>query len=215
MANGSTPSNVQVDIGGWLRDAWQLFVDDAVTWILLALSLIVIFVVLGNIPVVGGLAAWVLIGPLSAGMFAAAFAKLRGESISVGMLFAPAMDDFVPLALVGAVGSLLQGLGLIACIVGVFLTFPLWMFGIPLVLEQQLPFWDALELSRKSVQGQLMQWVLFAFVIFLLDVVGSLLFGVGLLVTVPLIFLMIAMAYRAVFGLQAPAPAPGPATPGS
>lgn len=222
MANGDIPANVNIDIGGWLASAWEFFVEDAVPWLIISLIATLIYwllaMVLGSIPVIGQVALLALGGPLFGGMFYAAFARMRGTPVSVGMLFVPLQTDLVPLLIVGLVGGILQSLGLVLFCVGIFITYPLWMFGIPLVLERKMPFWDALELSRTTVQPQLGQWILFGLVSLLIFAAGILVFGIGVLVTMPISLLMVAVAYRDVFGLQSPGaasvmPTPPPAPP--
>lgn len=204
MANGDSPATTPVNLGGWLQGAWDHFLEDAVPWLLIGFVYLAAVSILSQIPVVGWVALLVVNGPLVGGMFYAAFARMRGTPVTVGMLFAPFQSDFMPLALVGIVGGLL-GLffTVITCGLGVFLVFPLWMFAIPLVLEQNMPFWDALERSRKTVQAQLAQWILFGFVCLLIMHAGILALGIGVVATVPIGVLLIALAYRDVFGLQA------------
>lgn len=222
MIDGETGAPVHVEIGGWLQTAWEYFVEDAVPWCIIGLIYVAAFGVLGNIPVAGQIALLVLNGPLVGGMFYAAFARMRGTPVTVGMLFAPMQTDFPQLALVGLVSGVLGALAaLLTCGLGVFVVFPLWMFAIPLVLERKQPFWDALETSRKTVQAQLSQWILYGVVCLLIMAAGSLALGLGLIVTIPVGVLMVAVAYREVFGLQSAGhrpvrpPAPPPDMPGS
>lgn len=209
MANGESPSNVTVDIGGWFRDAWEYFVQDAVLWIILGLIVYVIMMALAGTTFVLPL---LLTGPLFGGMYYAAFSRMKGTEPTVGMLFTPVIDAPVPVILVGLIYSIFVFVAAILCLLPALLAVPLWMFSIPLVIERHMPFWDAMELSRQTVQQQLMQWILFGLVLILL---GGVLGSIPLVgfVTIPLSVLLVAVAYRAVFGLPATGPQPGPQAP--
>ena len=209
MANGSTPESVKINIGGWLQAAWEYFVEDAIPWVLMALIYWAVILVLSQVPVIGQIALLVLNGPLMAGFFYAAFCRMRGTPATVGMMFTPMQTDFVPLMLVGMVGGILGGiLTLVTCGLGVVIVFPMWMFAVPLVLERQMGFWDALELGRKTFMAQLGQWILFGLVCLALLFAGAVAFGIGVLVTLPLVVLLVAQAYSETFGLSAADAAP-------
>lgn len=77
-----------------------------------------------------------------------------------------------------------------------------WIFSLPLVIDKQLGFWDAMKLSRRGVSGQ--WWAAFGLLIVcaLLCVAGVLLCCVGLLVAVPLTIATLLFAYEDIFGDQ-------------
>jgi uncharacterized membrane protein len=79
-----------------------------------------------------------------------------------------------------------------------------WLFALPLVGDKGLPFWPAMELSRRVVSKH--WWMNFwLFVVAgLLAMAGMLACGFGLLVTGPVAFAMIASHYEKVFGDLAP-----------
>lgn len=210
----NVPAKERLDILGYLEQAWVDFVNDWSTWVLIG----VIAGVLKALAVTN-LVMFVLLcfvyGPLVAGVYYMAFAKMHGRHLFVGMLLEPFRMNYVPLVLVGIFGGALQALGLLLCGVGYFLTFPLWMFGIPLVLDRGLAPWDALEQSRLTVQARLGDWVLFGLVIIMLNVVGVAFAGIGLVVTLPVSMLMLARVYRETFGLAPDAAAIDSPPPGS
>ncbi len=222
MANGESAVPVTVDLGGWLQNAWEYFIEDALPWCLIGLLYFAVLGVLSQIPIIGWIGLLVLSGPLAGGLFYAAFARMRGTRPTVGMLFAPMQTDFLQLSLVGLVGGLLTALiATVTCGLGLLVVFPLWMFAVPLVLERRLPFWDALELSRTTVQPHLTQWILFGLVCMAVMAAGSLVVGLGVIATIPIGFLMVAVAYHEVFGIDlpvtdsAPPPPHPPAQPSS
>jgi uncharacterized membrane protein len=88
----------------WLKEGWQLFVKNPGVWIAMAVIVIVIFVVLGFVPVVGQFAAN-LLGPIfAAGMLLGARALAQGEELKVEHLFAGFKQNTGNLVLLGVFG---------------------------------------------------------------------------------------------------------------
>ncbi|MEI8063944.1 MAG: DUF975 family protein [Verrucomicrobiota bacterium] len=106
-----------------------------------------------------------------------------------------------------------QALGIgLACIGGLLLLVAIciaiyigtcWMFAIPLVVDKQIGFWDAMKLSRAQVRKH--WWSVFAFVLVigLLGAAGILACGIGLIITGPLAMLAIIHLYEDIFGGRA------------
>jgi uncharacterized membrane protein len=115
-AAGASVEARSVDAGrglAWWTEAWPLFMKSAGIWILMALTLIVIFVVLGFIPVLGGLAVSLLAPVLAGGWMLAAQKVDAGGSAEIGDLFSGFRDRLSPLVVLGALmlaASLVIGL---------------------------------------------------------------------------------------------------------
>jgi uncharacterized membrane protein len=153
---------------------------------------------------------------LMAGLFRAAIQQAKGEAISVGDLFS-AGDSFS-----GVLG--LMFLYFIAGVVLALLAFPLafvseelsvlfslavrllqlvaWgflFFTIPLIVDRKLGVMDAIRTSISTTTPQWWMYVLFVLVLTIIYVLGVIPCGLGLLVTIPLVFLASAAAYRDTF----------------
>lgn len=100
-------------------------------------------------------------------------------------------------AIVALVSGLLALVGFLAII---YFSIS-YSFAIPLVIGRKMPFWPAMEASRKVVGKQWFGILGFAFVLGLINFAGALLCGLGLLVTAPLSSCAIAAAYERIFGL--------------
>jgi uncharacterized membrane protein len=75
-----------------------------------------------------------------------------------------------------------------------------WLFALPLVRDKGLKFWPALQLSRRVVSKHwwMTFWLMFVAGLFaMVGIFGCLL---GLLVTAPVAFAMLACHYEKVFG---------------
>jgi len=78
----------------------------------------------------------------------------------------------------------------------------LYVFSQLLIIDRRLGFWQAMEMSRKVVKKQWFSVFGLLLIIGLLSMLGVLALFVGLLVTVPVSQLTLAVAYKEIFGLQ-------------
>jgi hypothetical protein len=129
------------------------------------------------------------------------FLKLvRGEQASVGDAFSGFGPMSVQLILLGLVLNLLVLVGYALLIIpGIYLQTA-WLFAMVLVIDRQMNFWDAMELSRKQVSKH--WWIVFAFlIVYSLVVAGGLIACcVGMLVTMPIGIAAMLYAYETIFG---------------
>ncbi len=126
-------------------------------------------------------------------MFGAAFVSslYQGQFESVPTEF----------GIAGVVALIVTGLfGFIGSIV-VTIT---WIYGLALVIDKGLPFWSALELSRKMVFKRFWGTLLLGFVCWLLMAVGAMMCLVGLLFTGPIAFGAIVWQYERIYGRLRP-----------
>jgi uncharacterized membrane protein len=161
----------------------------------------IMLVIITNIPEV------ILYTVLSAGLYWILLKLIRGEEAGMGDLFAGFSPVFVPLALAGLATQFLTLLGLLACIVpGIYLAVA-WMLTVPLIMDKQYGFWEAMELSRRVVTHH--WWLMFCLllVVALVSLLGLLACCVGLLFALPLGMGAIVYAYEDIFR------GPGPASP--
>lgn len=95
-----------VDAGrgvSWWTDAWALFTKSALLWIALGLILFVILIALGLIPLLGALAASLIVPVFVGGWMLAARKVDGGGTLEVGDLFACFRGDkLTPLIVLGA-----------------------------------------------------------------------------------------------------------------
>lgn len=85
------------------------------------------------------------------------------------------------------------------CIVPVIYLQTCWMFTLPLIIDREMDFWTAMKTSRRRVS--LHWWQVFGLLVLtgLLNLVGVLLCCVGILVTAPVGFVAIMLAYETIF----------------
>lgn len=215
----------------WISEAWQMFTRQWSTWVLmmLVLYLIVFAVYVPFMLIIGALtpaptvdgdgvvapvfpAAMVLVMPLlylalfaviawlSGGVYQAGFKQLRGEPISVGDLFtggpyfARMLGAFVLIAILSSIGALL-------CIVPGLIVYGLTLLTFPMIVAGGQGTIDALKSSVAVTKHDWLMFTLFAIVLYVVSGLGVLACGVGILATLPLLFLSQVLAYRDCVGV--------------
>jgi len=185
-----------VRTGAWLSEAWELFKQDPLIHILVCL---VIWIASGA---TGG---FILIGPLTCGYYYIILKKLRepGEAMNFGDI-AKGFEVFVPALVASLLMSVFISVGAIACFVGSIVVSALVMFAYPLIIDQKLDFWPAIETSFNKTKDNWLGFSLFMLSLFGINLAGALLCGLGLLITAPVSMIATIMAYRDNFPTQAP-----------
>ena len=153
-------------------------------------------------------------GPLVGGLLFYFLKKIRREPATVETAFCGfSSQRFLHLFLAGFVTSLLTWLGFLLILPGIYLMIA-WMFTLPLVIDKQLDFWSAMELSRKVVTKHWFKFFGFGIVMMLLMFAGVLALFIGVFVMSPLMLAALMYAYEDIFGgvtATAPPAAAGPA----
>lgn len=143
---------ITLDIGACLSRAWALLKSNF--GLLLGSCFLVWFIglVCQFIPLIGGLAYPLLAGVLYGGLCLVVLKRIRGQPASAGEVFAGFSSAFPQLMLAGFLTAFLSSLATFCCLIvpGIYLAIA-WSFSVPLVADQRLEFWSAMELSRKVV----------------------------------------------------------------
>ena len=135
--------------------------------------------------------------------------KIRKQQATVETAFCGYGPYFLHLFLAGVATTFLTWAGFLCLILpGIYLLVA-WMFTLPLVVDKQLDFWSAMELSRKMVTKHWFKFLGLNLVFLLLGVAGALALGIGIFVAVPLIFASTMYAYEDTFAMvRQPASSP-------
>lgn len=136
----------------------------------------------------------------SAGLINMGLRKVAGEAVGWRMVF----DGFpvaANLVVAGILQTLLILIGFLLLILpGIYLSVG-YCLAIPLIIDRKMSPWQALETSRKAVHGE--WWKIFGLFIAmgLLAFVASIPLGIGLIWVWPMWIVLIALVYRALFGI--------------
>jgi len=156
---------------------------------------------LNSLSYVGAVASAVISTPLFMGNFIVSAKLLQGQAPEFRDFFA-GFQYLLPLLLLSVVAGLFIGIGTLLLIIpGVYLAVA-YMFASYLVVDRRLDFWPAMELSRLTINPRWFGFFAFMLLLILLNLLGALLLGVGLLVTIPLSFCVVTVAFAEIFGLQ-------------
>lgn len=150
----------------------------------------------------GGIGGFLVQGPLAYGLFALSRNASLGRPVEFQQLF-DGFQRFVPTFVAGLLIGLFES---IAGVVGLMLClFPAIIF-VPLVamlysltylymLEEGLDAWPAMEKSRLTVMANLGQWVVFSLLLAVVNFIGAIPCGLGLLITVPVTTVALTLAF--------------------
>ncbi len=181
LASAVLGKNIPIEIGECLRRGWRSLLDNPGLFFGAATLLVLMRLALGMIPFVGGIANWILYGAFYGGFYLIVLKRLRGEPSGLGDLFAGFSQNFSQLMLVGIVSQLLTSVGMAVCVVpGIYLAVA-WKFSVPLVMDQGLEFWPAMEASRRVIHRYWLQ-----------------IFGLLLIAFLPFVLLTVYLMFRAV-----------------
>jgi len=183
-----------MDIGAYVGHGWNTFKTNPgpyiVAMIVVMITNIAVSVAGSFLPFMLGSVASVAVSGLTLGALSQMGLKgSRGQSVELSDLMV-VMQRPVDYIVVGLVISL----GVIGCGVGYLVTQTLFSFAMFLVLSG-VGFQDALSQSFEATKGRFSDVLLLILVLFVINVAGALLCGIGLLVSVPVGFIALAKAF--------------------
>ena len=144
-------------------------------------------------------------GPLTYGLYVLALGITRGRSVEFSELFT-GFQKFVPTFVAGLLIGLFTLIGSFLCVIPGILVAILYLPTYLYMIDEGLDFWPAMEKSRTVVWENLGQWALLFVALVLLNIVGLLCCGVGLVLTGALSILTITKAYEIQRGSAGPPP---------
>ncbi len=189
--------------GRWIGMGWAVVREDLGTFVLLTLIAGALWVAAGC-TVVGH---FLVGGPLATGLFIATRRRMLEGKVEIADLFS-GFNLFVDSLMVCLVVTVFEFVGFLLFILPFFFVAAFYLFPYMFLADRRLSFWDALEASRKTAERDILGYVVFVFLLVLLNLVGLMLAGVGLLITIPVSVAAITAAYGEVVGFRQQARAP-------
>ena len=191
----------RVRIGDYFKEAFEIFKAESGLFVLFTFVYLGVQAFLNFIlPVVGPLASVVLSPPLSVGYFFAVYKIRNGQSITFNDFF-HGFNFLTPLVVASLIGSALGLLGLALFVVpGIYVTVAYFMANFFIVFYN-MSGWEALEASRRFVHRQWWDVFVLLLAVLVLDILGMICMGVGLLVSIPVTTIMLYLFFEDVFGL--------------
>ncbi|MBZ5580232.1 MAG: zinc-ribbon domain-containing protein [Acidobacteriia bacterium] len=183
------PARVHASAGHWLGAGWNLVMADLGTYVLLAL----LFFVLGTVPLIGG--------ALIAGFHIYTMKKLTGRNPDIGDFF-KGFNFFIATLVASILIGLFTFLGTLALIIPGLVIAAMYKFTYLFIVDKRMDFWQAMQASHAVVRQDYFGFTMFLILAFLVNVLGFCCLLVGLLVTVPMTFAAVTIAYKELVGFE-------------
>jgi hypothetical protein len=214
----------ELDIGGCIKGGWELVKKNF--WPIIGITALIVLITVGinqvfglfTRPVIkamitehrfspGGIliifmtiiVSWPIYTVFMAGLFKYYLKLIRGENAGIGDAFSGFGPSIGQLILLSFVMNILMLIGYALLLIpGIYLAVA-WFFSIPLVIDKQMGFWQAMELSRKMVSKHWFLMFGFLLVYGLLVMAGIIACCIGIFVTLPIGFAALMYAYETIF----------------
>jgi hypothetical protein len=157
----------------------------------------IIYIACMWIPIIG----FLISVPLMAGFIISAHYLVSGKPLHFEDMF-DGFRHFAGLLLFTIISSFFIILGFIALVIpGVYL-FTSYIFAPLFIVFAKMDFWDAMEKSRKMVHKEWFSIFVFVLVLGLLNLLGIVALGIGLLFTIPITFCSLYAAFDDIVGVN-------------
>lgn len=199
-----------VQIGQWIEAGFNLYKNNFTTLVLAA----IIALVLSTVTI------GILTGPMIAGLIVMTLQLLRKaepkpEAGKVFSGFGYFLNSFLFTLIWGIailIGSLMLGwfpiIGQLLALFFVYAAQAFLMFGLFLIVDKQMNFWPASQLSIQTVKSNFWPFFGLAAIASIIGSIGALAFGIGIVLTVPIQICILAVAYQAIFDDASPSSMP-------
>ena len=195
-----------VKLGEWIEAGFNLYKNNFTTLVLAALIALVLSTV----------SIGILTGPMIAGLIIIALQLLRKtepkpEAGAVFKGFSYFLSSFLFTFIWGIailIGSLVLGwfpiIGQLISLFFVYAAQAFLMFGLYLIVDRQMDFWPASQLSIQTVRTNFWPFFGLAAIASIIGSIGALAFGIGVVLTIPIQICILAVAYQEVFDDTSP-----------
>lgn len=191
----------EVNASDYVQKGWEMFKEHIGEFIGFTLIVFAASLVSSKMGAFGSLLFSAVAAPLYAGYSIAAFNLLSGKPFQFSDFF-KGFNYFLPLFLAGLASGILVAVGMALLLLpGIYLAVG-YMLTTFLVIDHRMEFWQAMETSRKIVTNNWFGFFVFALLLFLVNVLGVIALGVGVLVTIPVTSCAVAIAYKEIVGLH-------------
>ena len=139
--------------------------------------------------------------PIFAGILMMGLHRSIDAPVNFKMAFAY-LSNALPVIIACVFISILVTLGMILLVIpGIYLSIA-YVFTLPLIIDKNMDFWQAMETSRKAVTQHWFK-VFFSFLLMMIIYLVSIIpFGVGLIWSVPMLVALQGILYRNIFGIE-------------
>jgi uncharacterized membrane protein len=192
---------VDVRIGKWLEEGFNLYKNNFATLVLASIiALVLSMVTIG-----------LLTGPMIAGLIIVTLQLLRKEEPkpdagSVFRGFHYFLNAFLFMLIWGLtiligsfILSLFPGIGQLLSLFFAYSAQAFLMFGLYLIVDQQMSFWPASQKSIHTVKSNFWPFLALSVIASIIGSIGAIAFGIGIVLTIPIQACILAAAYQEIF----------------
>jgi zinc-ribbon domain len=184
-------TGIRAQSGRWIGEGWRIVSQDLGMFILITLT----FVALNSaLPVI-------LQGPLCIGMHLYCIKRMMGRRAEFADLFA-GFNFFIPALVASLLIWLFTTAAALLCLIPGLIVAAMYKFTYLFMLDKKMDFWPAMQASHAVVKSDYFGFTMFLLLMILIDVLGALCFVVGLLVSIPITFAAVTVAYRDLVGFE-------------
>ena len=188
----------QFEAGKYLSEGWDIFQKNAGSFI--GYCTVKVFINMAS-ACFGGIGNLLVIKPLDLGYFIVAKKTDKNEPTEFGDFF-KGFDFFGQIVLAKLISATFIVFGFLFFIIpGIYLSVSYGFAGL-MVVFTGTEFWPALENSRKLISKKWFSFFGFFILLGLINMLGFLALGVGLLVTIPLTFCSLYSAFNNIVGFE-------------
>jgi len=158
--------------------------------------------VIGVLSVVFQIVITVVALPMGFAIMIMAMRHANRKSVSAGEIFRH-FDVIGSLFVAYLIQTIFVIIGLLLLVLpGIYLMFA-YMYAMPLIVEKKMGPWQALETSRKTLTRVWFRFFGFMLLITLINLLGVIPIGLGMIWTIPWSVLAMAMVYQKIYGVEA------------
>jgi len=200
VADEILSQDYQINMPKWFSESWAIYKQHWIAFVLFTIFQLAV----GFLPYIGFFVTF----PLTFGIFIAVTNKIRYNGLNGDMRYDHFLFGFlfiVPLLAMTLVEGFLISLGLLLCILPGLYAIVALAFAIPVFLEyhnQNIGIIGSMQLSTQVVNKHLLEVALFLLANAVFMACGFFALGVGLLITLPMGSINIALAFKDMFGLN-------------
>lgn len=183
-----TSKTLSFDSSDYIRKGWDIFQSKMGLFILFGLVYMGILSLLPE-------ALLIINAPLVAGLFIVA-RKIRNEEEVEFNDFFKGFEHFGPLFIASVISGLLIFVGTMFFIIpGIYLAI-VWSFSVPFILFLGMDAWPSLQASMKFSNKNFVGVAILFLVLTVINLIGLLFCGVGLIITIPLTYTVLYAAFE-------------------
>jgi uncharacterized membrane protein len=187
------PVGITAAPGRWIGAGWRLVQADLGNMVLIAL----VFTLLNGIPLIQG--------ALIAGFHFYFLKKLLGRPAEFSDLF-KGFNFFIPTLVASLVIGLFVFGGTLLCIVPGLVIAAMYKFTYLFIIDKRMDFWPAMKASHAVAKNDYFGFTMFLLLTALVNLLGFICCIVGLLVSIPVTFAAITIAYQELVGFDPTTP---------